>query len=82
MQALTLLGVPLTIALTFLTLGFQVLLERLCEWDTCIPKATALPQNSHFAIMEYTSLQINRQIDCTSYNIKSKAILQAFFIFI
>lgn len=30
-QAYTLRGEPLTIALTLLTLGFQVLLERLCE---------------------------------------------------
>ena len=39
-----------SIALTLLTLGFQVLLERLCEWETLMPKATSLLQNSHFAI--------------------------------
>ena len=30
-QAYTLLGVPLTTALTLLTLGFHVLFDRLCE---------------------------------------------------
>lgn len=49
-QAYTLRGEPLTIALTLLTLGFHVLLERLCEWETLIPKETSLLQNSHFAI--------------------------------
>ena len=32
------------------TFGFQVLLERLWEWETLIPKVTPLPQISHFAI--------------------------------
>ena len=31
-------------ALTRFTLGFQVLLERLWEWETLIPKVTPLPQ--------------------------------------
>jgi hypothetical protein len=39
-------------ALTRLTLGFHVRLERLWEWLTLIPNATSLPQNSHFAIIE------------------------------
>ena len=42
-------------ALTRFTLGFQVLLERLWEWETLIPKVTPLSQKSHFAI------------SCTSY---------------
>ena len=54
-QAYTWHGVPLTTALTRLTLGFQVRLERLWEWETLIPKVTPLPQKSHFAI------------HCTSY---------------
>ena len=33
-QAYTLLGAPFTTALTLLTLGFHVLFERLCEWET------------------------------------------------
>ena len=49
-QAYTWHGVPLTTALTRLTLGFQVRLERLWEWETLIPKVTPLPQKSHFAI--------------------------------
>ena len=43
-QAYTWHGVPLTTALTRFTLGFQVLLERLWEWETLIPKVTPLPQ--------------------------------------
>jgi len=49
-QAYTLLGVPFTTALTLLTLGFHVLFERLCEWETLMPNATSLPQYSHFAM--------------------------------
>ena len=49
-QAYTLVGVPLTIALTCFTLGFHVRLERRWEWETLIPKVTPLPQKSHFAI--------------------------------
>ena len=49
-QAYTWQGVPLTTALTRLTLGFQARLERLWEWETLIPKVTPLPQKSHFAI--------------------------------
>ena len=49
-HAYTWQGVPLTTALTRLTLGFQARLERLWEWETLIPKVTPLPQKSHFAI--------------------------------
>ena len=54
-QAYTWQGVPLTTALTRLTLGFHARLERLWEWETLIPKVTPLPQKSHLAIR------------CTSY---------------
>ena len=49
-------GEPSTMALTRLMLGFQARLERLCEWETLIPKVTPFPQISHFAIY------------CTSFN--------------
>ena len=49
-QAYTWQGVPLTTALTRLTLGFHARLERLWEWETLIPKVTPLPQKSHLAI--------------------------------
>ncbi len=48
-QAYTWHGVPLTIAFTRLTFGFQALLDRLWEWETLIPKVTPLPQISHLA---------------------------------
>jgi len=35
--------------LTLFTLGFHILLERLWEWDTLMPKDTPLSQISHFA---------------------------------
>ena len=54
-QAYTWHGVPLTTALTRLTLGFHARLERLWEWETLMPKVTPLPQKSHLAI------------HCTSY---------------
>jgi len=44
-------GEPSTTAFTRFTLGFQVLLLRLWEWETLIPKDTPLPQMSHFAIL-------------------------------
>ena len=50
-QTLTDFGVPFTIALTFLTLGFHVLFDLLCEWLTLIPNTTPLPQISHFAMI-------------------------------
>ena len=49
-QAYTRFGVPLTSAFTRLIFGFQVLLERLCEWETLMPKDTSFPQISHLAI--------------------------------
>lgn len=51
-QAYTWQGVPLTTALTRLTLGFQARLERLWEWETLIPKETSFSQNWHFAMDE------------------------------
>lgn len=51
-QTFTRLGVPFTIARTLLMFGFQVRLERLCEWLTLIPKDTPFPQISHFAILK------------------------------
>ena len=42
---------------TRLTFGFHVLLERLWEWLTRIPKVTPLLQISHFAIC-CTSLRL------------------------
>jgi hypothetical protein len=42
--------VPFTSAFTRLTLGFQVLPERLWEWETCMLNVTSLPQKAHFAI--------------------------------
>ena len=52
-QAVTLQGVPFTIALTFWTLGLKLLFVRLCEWETLIPKVTPLPQISHFAMGQH-----------------------------
>ena len=75
MQTYTLLGEPLTIAFTLLTLGFQVLLERLCEWETLIPNVISFPQYSHFAISEHL-LVIFERINTTTYLSK----MQAFFI--
>ena len=74
-QTYTLLGEPLTIALTLLTLGFQVLFERLCEWETLIPKVISFPQYSHFAISEHLLVNFER-INI----IISPAKMQAFFI--
>ena len=37
-QTYNLLGVPLTLHLTDLTLDFHILFERLCEWLTLFPK--------------------------------------------
>ena len=51
MHAYTWQGLPSTRAFTRRTLAFQVLLERLWEWDTLIPKLTPFPQKSHFAIV-------------------------------
>ena len=65
-QAYTWQGVPLTTALTRLTLGFQARLERLWEWETLIPKVTPLPQKSHFAI-HCTSHPDNSLNSCVSF---------------
>ena len=70
------LGVPLTIALTLLILGFHVRLERLCEWLTLIPKVTLFPHTSHFAIIYDTSLRLLTQY---KYYIKQISILQELF---
>ncbi len=45
------LDVPFTRTFTLLTLGFQVLLDLLWEWETLIPKLTPFPQTSHLAIL-------------------------------
>ena len=50
-QALMRQGVPLTIAFTRFTLGFQVRLERRWEWETLMPKETSLLQISHLAMV-------------------------------
>ena len=50
-HAYTWQGLPSTRAFTRRTLAFQVLLERLWEWDTLIPKLTPFPQKSHLAIV-------------------------------
>ncbi len=42
--------VPSTIALTRFTLGFHILLDRLWEWETLMPKVTPLPQISHLPL--------------------------------
>lgn len=49
-QTLMCVGVPLTIAFTRLTLGFQDLFVLLWEWDSLMPNVTPFPQISHFAI--------------------------------
>ena len=68
-QAYTWQGVPLTTALTRLTLGFHARLERLWEWETLIPKVTPLPQKSHLAIyctshpdVSSTNYALNRRL--------------------
>ena len=45
------LGVPSTIALTVRMLGFHILLERLWEWLTLIPKCAPFWQISHLAML-------------------------------
>ena len=46
----TVLWVPFTTALTFLMLGFHVLLVLRLEWETLLPNVTPFPQYIHFAI--------------------------------
>ena len=57
-QTLIFLGVPLTKALTGLTLAFHVLFALLWEWLTFIPKVTPFPQISHFLDIYRTSFSI------------------------
>jgi hypothetical protein len=80
--------VPLTTALTRLTLGFQVRLERLWEWETLIPKVTPLPQKSHFAISLHLQSKINhlrhrRRFDMIAdFFVKSKHFFIIFSLFL
>jgi len=60
-QTLTWRGVPLTRAFTRLTLGFHILLDLLCEWETLIPKVMPLPHISHFAIVAAPPLTGNHR---------------------
>ena len=46
---MTVLWVPFTTALTFLMLGFLVLLVLRLEWETLFPNVTPFPQYIHFA---------------------------------
>ena len=76
-------GVPFTIAFTFLTFGFQVLFERLCEWETLIPKAISLLQISHLA-MVCTSFSFYTDISrlhSKHYNNRLCAKNQVFFYY-
>ena len=78
-HAYTWQGLPSTRAFTRRTLAFQVLLERLWEWDTLIPKLTPFPQKSHFAIVAPPLFfqKVNVRI-ISNLNEKSK-YLSAFF---
>ena len=60
-QTYTWRGVPSTIALTRFTLGFHILLDRLWEWETLMPKVTPLPQISHLAIRCTSNPEKNRR---------------------
>ena len=62
-QTYTWRGVPSTIALTRFTLGFHILLERLWEWETLMPKVTPLPQISHLAISCSSNPWENRRMN-------------------
>ena len=80
-QAYTWQGVPLTTALTRLTLGFHARLERLWEWETLIPKVTPLPQKSHLAISLHllsgiTSMRPSQALD---YDNRLCSKMQALF---
>ena len=78
-HAYTWQGLPSTRAFTRRTLAFQVLLERLWEWDTLIPKLTPFPQKSHLAIVAPPLFyqKVNVRI-ISNINEKSK-YLSAFF---
>ena len=81
-QAYTWHGVPLTTALTRLTLGFQVRLERLWEWETLMPKVTPLPQKSHLAIHCTSNLHDDIKyclLQALKYDIKVSRKKQVFF---
>lgn len=74
-------GVPFTMALTRCTLGFQVLLEALWEWETLLPKVTPLPQTAHFAIQN-TSFNLCRNTHAIYYSRffrKKQVFFQIFF---
>ncbi len=79
MHAYTWQGLPSTRAFTRRTLAFQVLLERLWEWETLIPKLTPFPQKSHLAIVAPPLFyqKVNVRI-ISNLNEKSK-YLSAFF---
>lgn len=61
-QMFIFLDVPLTTVLTDLTLAFHVLLALLWEWLTLMPKATPLPQISHFAIYMHLLLLCKKTV--------------------
>ena len=83
-HAYTWQGVPLTTALTRLTLGFHARLERLWEWETLIPKVTPLSQKSHLAISLHLPsgwfLNKLRLSQALRYDNKLSAKMQAFFL--
>ena len=88
-QAYTWQGVPLTTALTRLTLGFHARLERLWEWETLIPKVTPLPQKSHLAIQLHlpsecllNNLRLSQALEYdTKLSPKKQAFFSKFFCF-
>ena len=57
MQTLTRFGDPFTMARTRWMLGFQRFGERLCEWETCIPKNGVFPHMSHLAAIGHRCYQ-------------------------
>ncbi|MPN05029.1 hypothetical protein SDC9_152278 [bioreactor metagenome] len=75
MQTYTCLVVPLTIAFTRFTLGFQGRLERRWEWETWIPKATPLSQNSHLAIRLYLLAGWNHAVKNGMYDFKASGYM-------
>ena len=80
-QTLIRRGEPFTIAFTFFTFGFQVLLVLLCEWDTRMPKAISLLQISHLTRV-CTSLFCNsgkRRLSSKHYNNRNENKNQVFF---
>ena len=67
-QAYTRFGVPLTSAFTRLIFGFQVLLVRLWEWETLMPKDTSFPQISHLAICLHLLKVLILKLQRMNYN--------------